>query len=90
MSEHVQDDTQSLSDYRSYLLRLWRVDGSDPVWRASLESVESRERIGFASISDLFRFLENGVFRASRLRGSSDPDWKGGEFSGQQERGGGE
>ena len=45
-------------DYRSYLLRLWRVnDGGTVVWRASLESVCTGERRSFASLDDLFDFL---------------------------------
>lgn len=46
-------------DYRSYLLRLWRVDGKDaePVWRTSLVSSHSGERMVFARLDDLFDFL---------------------------------
>ena len=44
--------------YQSYLLRLWQTrDGERVVWRASLEIPGSRERYGFASLSDLFEFL---------------------------------
>jgi hypothetical protein len=45
--------------YLSYLLRLWRVDGEDaePVWRASLESARTGERMVFARLDDLFDFL---------------------------------
>ena len=51
--------------YLSYLLRLWQESGgsSDPVgdpplWRASLESPQTGARLGFASLVDLFAFLE--------------------------------
>jgi hypothetical protein len=50
--------------YLSYLLRLWQESaggplGSDaPLWRASLESPQSEQRKGFASLVDLFAFLE--------------------------------
>lgn len=51
--------------YLSYLLRLWQESGgsSDPVgdpplWRASLESPQIGARLGFASLVDLFSFLE--------------------------------
>jgi hypothetical protein len=45
--------------YLSYLLRLWQTnDQGQPVWRASLESPGSRERLGFASLDELFKFLE--------------------------------
>jgi hypothetical protein len=44
--------------YRAYLLRLWRTDASDAaVWRASLEDSRTGERIGFASLEQLFAFL---------------------------------
>jgi hypothetical protein len=43
---------------RSYLLRLWRTDGPGVSnWQASLETPENGERIGFASLEELFTFL---------------------------------
>ena len=54
-------------DYMSYLLRLWRMPGDDAgdphdgggsVWRASLDSSHTGERVGFASLEDLFGFLQ--------------------------------
>ena len=46
-------------DYESYLLRLWRAsDGEDAVWRASLESPHTGEREGFASLDEMFDFLQ--------------------------------
>lgn len=48
--------------YLSYLLRLWQVgDGEKHAWRASLESPGSRQRRSFASLKDLFSFLEGQV-----------------------------
>ena len=45
--------------YKSYLLRLWRIDGeAGELWRASLESPITGERRGFASLHELFVFLE--------------------------------
>jgi hypothetical protein len=49
--------------YLSYLLRLWQESGGDtprdaPMWRASLERPQGGERLGFASLMDLFIFLE--------------------------------
>lgn len=61
-------------DYASYLLRLWRTSGEEKtVWRASLESPHTGERLGFASLDDLFDFLrqQTGV--------SSDPSGDKGE-----------
>ena len=53
--------------YLSYLLRLWQQGGGEqphgdpPQWRASLESPESGERRGFASLGDLLEFLEEEI-----------------------------
>jgi hypothetical protein len=45
--------------YLSYLLRLWQTsDRGKQVWRASLESPGTGERQGFASLEDLFNFLQ--------------------------------
>lgn len=45
-------------DYVSYLLRMWPANGEGKVaWRASLESPHTGERIGFASLDELFAFL---------------------------------
>jgi hypothetical protein len=44
--------------YRSYLLRLWQVQGKrPPAWRAVLESTNG-ERQGFASLEALFAYLQ--------------------------------
>jgi hypothetical protein len=49
--------------YLSHLLRLWLEDAGDPPgserprWRASLESPQSGELQGFASLEVLFAFL---------------------------------
>jgi hypothetical protein len=40
--------------YRAFLLRLWPQPGG---WRASLEDARSGERLGFASLEDLFAHL---------------------------------
>jgi len=45
--------------YLSYLLRLWGAGrGAESAWRASLESPMTGERHGFASLKDLFAFLQ--------------------------------
>ena len=44
--------------YLAYLLRMWRVDGDDAAWRASLESPHNGERRGFATLAELFGFME--------------------------------
>ncbi|MFN8466063.1 MAG: hypothetical protein U0X20_10950 [Caldilineaceae bacterium] len=48
--------------YIAYLLRLWRADGAAgkevfDAWRASLESPQTGERIGFGSAEELFAYL---------------------------------
>ncbi|HJZ47859.1 MAG TPA: hypothetical protein VKE41_11860 [Roseiflexaceae bacterium] len=44
--------------YRSYLLRLWRVEHEgQSVWRASLESAQTGERHAFADLASLCAFL---------------------------------
>ena len=45
--------------YLSYLLRLWRENGGDvQIWRATLERPQDGERLVFASLVDLFAFLD--------------------------------
>ena len=52
-------------DYLSYLLRLWRIerretgaaDGSNPVWRASLECAQTGEVMQFCDLDDLIDYL---------------------------------
>jgi hypothetical protein len=45
--------------YLSFLLRLWQTSSDgEQIWRASLESPGSETRQGFASLQDLFEFLE--------------------------------
>ena len=51
--------TEKQPRYLSYLLRLWQTDdGETQAWRASLDSPGTRERQGFASLEELFNFLE--------------------------------
>lgn len=45
--------------YLSYLLRVWRTGSEgNAVWRASLENPFTGERQGFASLKNLFAFLQ--------------------------------
>jgi hypothetical protein len=48
--------TRSEPQYRSYLLRLWRVD-REKAWRVMLERVDTHERHGFSDVQDLCTFL---------------------------------
>jgi hypothetical protein len=44
--------------YLSYLLRLWREEQNDKyVWRASLESAQTRAQHNFATLDELIAFL---------------------------------
>ena len=47
---------QGAPEYRSFLLRLWRVSRQEP-WRASLEPIGPGERHSFGDLEDLFTFL---------------------------------
>jgi len=56
--------------YLSYLLRLWRVSNDDkPLWRASLQSAETRERVGFAGLEELFDYLQQQAAIAANQMG---------------------
>ena len=63
--------------YLSYLPRLWQDSGGDlpgdepAPWRASLEIPQSSDRLGFASLADLFAFLENETGSPSPGAGSA-------------------
>jgi hypothetical protein len=51
----------------SYLLRLWQTSSVEQqVWRASLEHVPTGERLGFASLEQLFIFLMQQTEKASQ------------------------
>jgi len=66
--------------YAAYLLRLWQVEeGEDAPWRASLESPQSGERQGFASLGDLFTFLEKKVREIARDQPPPGVEEKGGD-----------
>lgn len=51
------DYSAGQADYRSFLLRLWRAKAGEPGWRASLESGQTGERKGFATLDALFDHL---------------------------------
>ena len=58
MDTHPQS-RQEQRDYQSYLLRLWREsDEVGSVWRASLKSSRTGEKVGFGSLEELFDFLQ--------------------------------
>lgn len=59
MNEANQHEQDSKHLHRhSYLLRLWRTTRSgSSYWHASLEDPRTNERVGFASLEQLFAFL---------------------------------
>lgn len=47
------------TQYYSYLLRIWQSNEHDPyVWRASLESAFTGQQYTFATLAELYEFLE--------------------------------
>lgn len=56
--------TQKMVETTAYLLRLWRARTKNKdVWRASLEDVSTRQKVGFASLDELFSFLRDHTSR---------------------------
>jgi len=53
--------------YQSYLLRLWRVKAGEEGWRASLESAQTGERTGFATLDALFDYVRSQTRAESSL-----------------------
>jgi hypothetical protein len=55
--DHQDKDIGEMG-YRSFLLRLWRVDTAGKrAWRFSLENSGTGERRGFANLGELLAFL---------------------------------
>jgi hypothetical protein len=66
--------------YVAYLLRLWQVcEGQNAVWRASLEDPHTGERRGFATLQELFTYLET---EACQVDGDSPTSNLGGTGGG--------
>lgn len=53
--------TKHESNYRSFLLRLWRQEKKDAPWRVMLQDVQTGEQRYFASLKDAFRFLDGAT-----------------------------
>jgi len=64
----IPRDRTEPPDYLAYLLRLWRTKGEEAVWRASLEDPHTGERLGFASLDELFTFLKEQAGAGSEMR----------------------
>jgi hypothetical protein len=55
---HPTDQILQPDHSQSYILRLWQADRNQPAdWRASLEILESGQRMGFSSLEQLFAYL---------------------------------
>lgn len=50
-------NTKDSADYQAFLLRVWREDDLSG-WRALLEDPHTGQSIGFSSMRQLFKFLE--------------------------------
>lgn len=59
----METSRPSSPGYHAYLLRIWLSNGAagDACWRASLQDTTGGQRIGFASLEELFVFLMNDV-----------------------------
>jgi hypothetical protein len=67
--------------YVAYLLRMWQVEERENApWRASLESPQTGERRGFASLVDLFSFLEKETCQVVRDQPAPNRGEKGGDI----------
>jgi len=66
---------QSDTPYRLYVLRVWR-NGRDDPWRASLDCARTGERLPFATLLELYAFLESetGDAQPSTLRAEDTGD----------------
>jgi hypothetical protein len=66
--------------YLAYMLRMWRVEAEDgPVWRASLESPHTGERVGFRNREAMLAFLVDktgGDVRGAQPRAKPEPSEK--------------
>jgi len=58
-------DLDTKDAYCSYLLRIWQLEKSEKtassnesIWRVSLESTLTRNRVNFASLEEMLNFLQ--------------------------------
>jgi hypothetical protein len=65
-------------NYLSYLLRLWRTGSEENgIWLASLNNPFTGESLGFASLQDLFAFLQSQVDDKDRQASEEDRNGSG-------------
>lgn len=65
----------SSANYQSYMLRLWRPDGSSN-WRIQIESIHSGQRQSFSELPGLVQFLQSQISRGET--GEPSQDWSPG------------
>ena len=77
MGPEPRDATRG-DEYLSYMLRLWQESGDEPldvdgapVWRASLTSPTTGERLGFATLDDLVAYLQKRMGTAPDSEGAA-------------------
>jgi hypothetical protein len=66
--------TAEQSAYQSYLLRLWRVKEGEEGWRASLQSAQTGERRGFATLDALFDYVRSRTRVGSSVQSCGQGD----------------
>jgi len=71
-------------DYRSYLLRLWRAGEGENGWQASLESIHTGKRRGFADLDALVAYLRRET--VDLARGPQEENEGGGSSERKQRR----
>jgi hypothetical protein len=55
-------NTVKKQKYLSFLVRLWPVaHEGDTFWRASLETTQTGDRVGFSSLEALFAYIEQAA-----------------------------
>jgi len=59
LSRTTVNMTSSQTEYRSYLVRLWRSSDNEP-WHVMTEQIGSNERLMFANLESLLDFLQSG------------------------------
>ena len=71
--------------YFSYLLRLWRGGEEREGWRASLHDPHTGERVGFASLDELFEYLQKQTGTPPGTDGGQEGAARGGDGTATEE-----
>lgn len=57
MTEQPKHRHINHGEYQAFLVRVWK-DGEEGLWRGSVQSIQTGEITRFASLTELFIFLE--------------------------------